>query len=326
MEATHDAVSSWVERFERGTRGIKGLHACGPQVRRLRAARDGSGRHPERRADDDTGGAHMTRRERAERRINRRMEWAESRDRKAAVALSAGDHLRDESGRMDWAFVSQPGHIPERARINRAMERGGMHQVEADKHRAKAAATKAALESTIFSDDPDAIEQLEAKAKGLLESAERMKAVNAAFRKAKGADSAAKLAELVRAGTITQDEGLSIAKSLGLAPWQKLPFASHSLAYARANAKRCMDRIAFIQRKAKADEATAQAGGVLVSRSESSPYVSVRFSEYPGRAIVASLKAAGFHWSGDSWHGNGERLPQSVLDAEAAAKAEGVSK
>lgn len=39
----------------------------------------------------------MTRRERAQRRIERRIEWAESRDRKAAVALSAGDHLRERA-------------------------------------------------------------------------------------------------------------------------------------------------------------------------------------------------------------------------------------
>lgn len=83
----------------------------------------------------------MTRRERIEAKLEKRREWAEGRRHKAAERLRVGDEHRDpQTGRLDWALVTQPGHIPERARINRAHEKAHEHAKMAAHHEAKAGA------------------------------------------------------------------------------------------------------------------------------------------------------------------------------------------
>ena len=57
----------------------------------------------------------MTRRERLEAKIDKREEWAAGRRDKAATLRAYGGSLRH-----DWAFITQPGHIPERARMVQA--------------------------------------------------------------------------------------------------------------------------------------------------------------------------------------------------------------
>lgn len=49
----------------------------------------------------------MTRRERMERRLQRRLEWAESRAQKAEALAK-----QNEPFHADVAFNTQPGHIP----------------------------------------------------------------------------------------------------------------------------------------------------------------------------------------------------------------------
>ena len=79
----------------------------------------------------------------AERKAERREAWAAARQRHADAAAAASDALlcRDpETGRADWALVTQPGYIPQRARANRLTERAWSEQRAADAHSAKAAA------------------------------------------------------------------------------------------------------------------------------------------------------------------------------------------
>ena len=54
----------------------------------------------------------------AEKKAGRYQEWAEKREEKATVALNSFPTIRH-----DWAFITQPGHIPFRARMNKADDR-----------------------------------------------------------------------------------------------------------------------------------------------------------------------------------------------------------
>ncbi len=54
----------------------------------------------------------------AEKKAERYEEWAEKREEKATAALNSFPEIRH-----DWAFITQPGHIPFRARMNAADER-----------------------------------------------------------------------------------------------------------------------------------------------------------------------------------------------------------
>lgn len=64
----------------------------------------------------------MTRRERLERKLEQRREWAASRQNKAASL-----HKANEPFRGDYAFNTQPGHIPERARVLRRTDKAVEH-------------------------------------------------------------------------------------------------------------------------------------------------------------------------------------------------------
>ena len=262
----------------------------------------------------------MTRRERMEARAERRRDWAASRSAKAAAGYRVGDSYRDADGRMDWALVTQPGYIPERARINRAHERAAEHAKMAAHHIGKAVGTEQALERTIFSDDPNAIEALEAKAAAIEAQADRCKAVNAAFRKAAGADFSAKLAALVP-DTLTGDEALAIARSHALQPYHAQPFPAYHLTNLRANARRCRERIKEVAERAKRDaEVAASPSGVVISRHPEYDVCSVRFADKPSREILDALRANLFRWSGGAWSGQTSRLPESVAALAGSAK------
>lgn len=56
--------------------------------------------------------------EKAERKAARYEEWAEKREKRAMAALNSHSEYRH-----DWAFITQPGHIPARARMNASDDR-----------------------------------------------------------------------------------------------------------------------------------------------------------------------------------------------------------
>lgn len=56
--------------------------------------------------------------EKAERKAEKYEEWTGKREQKAKIALNSFPSMRH-----DWAFITQPGHIPVRARMNKADDR-----------------------------------------------------------------------------------------------------------------------------------------------------------------------------------------------------------
>ena len=122
----------------------------------------------------------MTYRERRERKAERLRGWAEKRDAKATALIERDAHYRG-----DHAFNTQPGHIPERARVIRRTEQAFEHSSKAHEMAGKAAEIERQTDNAIYSDDPDAIEALEAKLAKLEAQREEFKARNATYRKAK---------------------------------------------------------------------------------------------------------------------------------------------
>ena len=252
----------------------------------------------------------MNRRERAERRIERRREWAEARDRRAAAAQATNDRLMNRdpvTGRADWALVTQPGHIPQRAQANRAQERAWSEASAADAHRAKANAAERALEGVIFSDDHDAAEKLAERLAKQEARRDRMKAVNAAHRaflKNPAALEGPKFAHL------TEAERVMVRTYKPEYSWEPHPFPPCRLTNLGAEIRRTKKRMAEVDTLAKRAKATAEAGGVLIEGT--GEYVRVTFEEKPEREILAALRAAGFRWGGGSWTGRCDDLPEAV--------------
>ena len=120
----------------------------------------------------------MTYRERRLRKAERLSEWAVKRDLKADGLLA-----RNEPYRGDIAFNTQPGHIPERARVIARSDRAFEHQTKAADMRGRAASILDQADRAIYHDDPDAIPQLQARIDELTAKRDRMKMLNAAIRR-----------------------------------------------------------------------------------------------------------------------------------------------
>jgi hypothetical protein len=236
----------------------------------------------------------MGRRERAEARLERRRDWAESRDRKAAAGFAAADRIASGIPLGQPILVghhSEGRHRRDIARIDSGMRAGVESSKMAAEHRSKAAGIEAQLESTIFSDDPDAIEALEARIAEL---------------------------EAKRAERVAQNNG---ARKAG----REATWPAYSLSNLSGNIRRLRERVKFVTaRTAQLGKAHA-AGGILVEligpgHWDNTIHARVTFEEFPGRKTVEELKAAGFHWSDPSWWGKADNLPARFAGATEEAK------
>ena len=246
----------------------------------------------------------MSRRERLEHKLEKREEWAAARDRKAA-ALRAST---PESLRRDWAFITQPGHIPERARMIRRDDKAHEHGQMADHHREKADGLRRQLDRSIFSDDVDAVEQLEAKAQELEERRAWCKRVNAAWRKAKkpAPDDGPAWERIAAALGVEVGKLTEGRKNLVSQPYHGQPYPAYVSTNLGGRIRQARARIEEVKRRQRRTQEAEEAGGVIV---EGEDYVTVTFSEKPERAILDALRAAGFWWRGGSWHGERAKLP-----------------
>ena len=180
----------------------------------------------------------------------------------------------------------------------------------AEHHELRAAGIASQFERSVFSDDTNAIEALEARIAQREAQVERRKAINAAFKKAKG-EAPARFAALVTAGLMTQAEALSVAGTMASMRYER-PFPSYSLTNLNANIRRDKERIAELKlRQTRTETARAQGGVKLEGVGE---YVRVTFAEKPAREVLEALREAGFRWGGGSWVGERAKLPSSVAE------------
>jgi len=181
----------------------------------------------------------------------------------------------------------------------------------ADHHESKAAGIERQLETTIFSDDPDAIEAIKAKVAAGREKLERMKAANKAWKKA-GVNG------LLELGWDQPAASACAARIATACSWEKKPFAGYELTNLGANMRRLEERIEVIQRQKDRKEAAAgSAGGVSIEGT--GDYVSITFADKPDREVIDALKAASFYWGNGSWSGKRESIPSCVLEMTAEA-------
>ena len=113
--------------------------------------------------------------------MQRRLDWAKGREDKAAALNQYTDRYRG-----DIAFNTQPGHIPERARVIRMSEKAHEHAQMAAHHESKAAGIADQLERSIFTDDLDAPARLRERIVELEAERARMKVVNAEIKRGAG--------------------------------------------------------------------------------------------------------------------------------------------
>ena len=124
-----------------------------------------------------------------EQRLEKRLEWAQSRDRKARAGFDRAHGIADMIPVGQPVLVghhSEGRHRRDLKRIDSGMRQGVQSMDMAAHHRGKADGIATQLERSIFSDDVDAVERLQERIAGLEQERARMKAINKEIRKGKG--------------------------------------------------------------------------------------------------------------------------------------------
>jgi Domain of unknown function (DUF3560) len=244
----------------------------------------------------------MTYRERREARVERLRDWADKRQARANATLASHEVYRG-----DHAFNFQPGHIPERARViaqaDRAFE--SLHKAEGMDNRADN--IESAMGAAIYSDDPDALEQLRARIADLEAERARIKAFNVSCRKGQ------------RTLTLLDEKQLanylSCAKLTAYNLGKHGEFPAYHLSNLAGNISRNRERLQHLERAqvAKTAVATAAQNGQawLVTPAQWPDYVEVAFPAKPERELLDELRAAGFRWNRtrSAWSGRNDALP-----------------
>lgn len=172
----------------------------------------------------------MTYRERRLAKAERLREWAGKREAKAGALREIGKEYRH-----DLAFITQPGRIPERERMNARDERAREHNDKAADMASRADGIEAQAARAIYDDDPDAIEQLEEKIAKLTERADQQKRTNAAWRKGP---------EALAALGLSDAQIQTMTETMRLCPWMKVPLDT---THDRANIRRLKQRLEHLR-------------------------------------------------------------------------------
>ena len=201
----------------------------------------------------------MTYRERRERRAERLRGWADKREQRAAQVFKASEPFRG-----DIAFNTQPGHIPFRARLIASEDRAHESLAKAHAMSSKADEIDRQAERAIYSDDPDAIEQLEARIATLEAQRTRMKAVNVAVRK----HGLRRLVQPDPPFVLQPDEAKELCSIMAVCPYHHVDtrgFPSYALQNLGGNITRQRNRLAGL----RADAAQrARVRDVLAAESD----------------------------------------------------------
>lgn len=247
-----------------------------------------------------------TRRERMTARMERRLEWAKSREAKAAQHFAAADPSEENTG----IPLGQPvlvGHHSEKRhrrtldRLQRHMEKASESADMAKHHESKAFGIAAQLNGSVFSDDPDALEALADRQTALEVRRDWMKAGNAYYKARKTLDGWDGPEDV-------RKDGESVLRHQA---YYGKPFPPYAFSNLSARIRADMKRAKTIEhRQERAAKAEAAPGGVLIVGQD---YINVTFAEKPDRVIINALKARGFRWGGGTWGGYRSNLPTEVL-------------
>jgi len=234
-------------------------------------------------------------------RADRARELAEKNRREA------GAREREFRRNMDMIPMGQPilvGHHSERGhrahlkRIDGHMRASVEADRKADYHEHKAATIEGRLESdsVISSDDPDAVEKLDAKIKRLESEQERMKAVNRIVReKPRNERTDGKIERLVALGLNAGSAEKVFEPDFG----GRIGIPAYALQNNNGNIRRLKARREEIAARAEAGETKEQelAGGIRIANDPGDNRTRVYFPGIPPEPVRAELKANGFRWS-----------------------------
>jgi DNA repair exonuclease SbcCD ATPase subunit len=246
----------------------------------------------------------MSRRERLENKLAKRNEWAAARARKATQKITAAVEMTKVIPMGQPILVghhSKRGHRRLLEKSDNKMRSGIEDHDMAQHHAEKAAGLEAQLDSCIFSDDTDAVAQIEAKIAELSAERDRWKAYNASCRKG--------TANLDLLDAHQKADMLSIMRVTAYNVGKGGSCPAYKLTNLGANIRRYEQRLLQVKaRAAQAEKAEQSEDGILITVRNG--WTCVTFAEKPERSVLNALKEAGFRWRNGSWQGTGDKLPE----------------
>lgn len=255
----------------------------------------------------------MTKRERLEHRLEKRREWADGRREDASARFDRAHALTERIPLGQPILIGHHSEKRHRATLDRAasnMDKGCENLAIARSHEKKAREIERQLEGSIFSDDDDAADALEARIAERLEKRERMKKVNAAHKKF------LKDPASLDAADLTDEEKQAVRAYKPAYSWEPHPFPPYAFQNLGGAIRRDQERLKAVKARAdRAADAEESADGVAVKASAG--WCVVTFAEKPGRSVLDALKAAGYRWRQGSWHGPANKMPPGILPDSA---------
>lgn len=215
---------------------------------------------------------------------------AEKLEAKAGAVLNVG---REHYSR-DWAFVTQPGHIPARAQWIKKQERAFEDTRQAADLRAKAASVG---RGGVSSDDPEAVIKLREKLAKLEKKQDAMKRANAIIRKHKAQESA--VPELIALGLSEANAREALKPDF----CGRIGFPNYELTNNNGNMRRIKQRIEALTKQAATvdqDDREHDCGVYRVVECFADNRLRVYFDGKPPESVRSILKRNGFRWSPDA--------------------------
>lgn len=246
--------------------------------------------------------------ERKEARIDR----MEERAARAQAESSAASHAAHEIMRL--IPPGQPilvGHHSERhhRRDLDKIDRNMRKSIEAGEKSAyySSRAASAASNHAISSDDPDAVEKLEAKLAKLQAAQERDKELNAWYRKHKTMKGCP--------GITGEDAASADAQLAEMREGIRRPVPAWQLSNRNGEIKRIKDRLAQLRKVDEMEHTEIEFDGGTIISNEDVNRVQILFDEKPDEATRSKLKSNGFRWSRTEGAWQTQRTPQNLRRA-----------
>lgn len=247
----------------------------------------------------------MTRRQRLERKLDKREEWGAKAKNRSDQSFDAAREVTEHIPFGQPILVghhSEARHRRALARSDSRMRKGCEQKKLAEHHASKGKGLSRQLETSIFSDDTDAVAAIEARIAEREQERDRWKLYNTSCRTAKPDPTVLDKSQLASLQSIMRHARYQMGKN-GQVP-------GYVLTNLGGNIRSDRERIKIIKARVERAQRAEDAGGVLIAKS--GDYCSVTFAEKPAWEIRRALKAAGFGWSGGSWNGRTADLPAEI--------------
>lgn len=220
--------------------------------------------------------------------LERAMVKAERYSKKLAEYYN--DYYRNEAS-CPSILISGGGNFPTKKKEKQNSRRETLHETwQYLEDYAKKIVHLLTMEQPILSNDENAVELLEEKLENLTDAQERMKVINAYYRKNKTLDGCPELTDKIRR---------EIEESWARGWYVGIPFPSYELSNNNANIKRIKDRLEILKKEKSKETTENEVDGLGITLKENVEEMRLQlfFEGKPEPEIRDILKGQAFKWS-----------------------------